>query len=72
LNHYVRYSQNADHSEYIGRILGYNMPYQRFRAHDEIKCPYPNCNAEYSYWSIRKKMMPAFHRDFKLDYITVK
>lgn len=59
LDHYVRYSQNDEHSEYIGRILGYNMPFQKFRAPDGIRCPYSNCNAEYSYWSIRTKIMPC-------------
>jgi hypothetical protein len=52
LDHYVRYLQNEEHSQYIGKILGYNMPFQRFRSPDHIRCPYSSCNAKYSYWSI--------------------
>jgi hypothetical protein len=59
LDHYVRYLQNDEHSNYIGKILGFNMPVQRLRAPDEIRCPYPNCNAKYYYWSKRTKMMPC-------------
>ncbi|MGC1133578.1 MAG: hypothetical protein WA941_12205 [Nitrososphaeraceae archaeon] len=59
LNHYVRYLQNDEHSDYIGTILRYNMPVQRLRAPDEIQCPYSNCNAKYFYWSIRTNMMPC-------------
>ncbi len=32
LNHYVRYLQNDEHSDYIGTILRYNMSVQRLRA----------------------------------------
>jgi hypothetical protein len=59
LDHYVRYNQTEEHSRYIGKILSYNMPLQRFRSPDRIRCPYSNCNAEYSYWSRRTKMMPC-------------
>lgn len=59
LNHYVRHRQTDEHSRYIGSILGHNMPFQRLRSPDHIRCPYPNCNTEYSYWSHRRKMTPC-------------
>jgi hypothetical protein len=59
LNHYVRDRQTEEHSRYIGSILGHNMPFQRLRSPDHIRCPYPNCNTEYSYWSHRRKMTPC-------------
>ena len=56
LDHFVRYKQDEDHSWYIVRVLRDNMPVQRYVAPDIIRCPYSDCNAEYSYWSIRERM----------------
>lgn len=69
LDHYVRYIQNDEHSDYIGSILGHIMPTQRLRAPDNIRCPHPNCNAGYSYWSVRTKVMhcPACRQIFTFD-----
>jgi hypothetical protein len=56
LDHFVRYRQDEEHSWYIVKMLRDNMPVQKDLASDKIRCPYTDCNAEYSYWSIREKM----------------
>lgn len=68
LNHFVRYRLDGKHSKYFGQIVKENMPVQKYMAPDVIRCPNPNCNAVFYYWSVWIEMhCPVCREDFEVD-----
>ena len=54
LNHYVQYKQDNHNSNYIGKLLRYNIPIPKdLTPIKYIRCPYTHCRAEYVYWNIQ-------------------